>query len=221
MLKYPCLVLDHDETVVQSEQNMGYPFFVDILKVLRPGASISLADYVYDCYHIGFVEMCRKRFAFTPEELKTEHSQWDNYIRTHIPEPYPRIGQIIKKQKELGGIICVVSHSHKETILRDYKTHFGIKPDAIYGFELPPEQRKPAPYPLLDIMEKFHVSPEDILVVDDAKLACQMADPLGVKVAFPGWSKTGFETITREMTQCCAFSFSTPEELGHFLFPTD
>ena len=25
MLKYPCLVLDHDDTVVQSEKTIGYP----------------------------------------------------------------------------------------------------------------------------------------------------------------------------------------------------
>ena len=221
MLKYPCLVLDHDETVVQTEQTMGYPFFIDILKVLRPGQTVSLQDYVYDCYHIGFVEMCRQRFGFTSEELKTEHQQWDAYSKTHIPEIYPGIDRLIRKQKEFGGLICVVSHSHKDIILRDYMAHFGIVPDAVYGFELPPEQRKPSPYPLTDIMEKFKLSPEQLLVVDDANLACQMADPLGVKVAFPGWSKIGFEDITREMTKSCAFSFTSPKELEDFLFSAD
>ena len=221
MLRFPCLVLDHDETVVQTEQKMGYPFFVDILKTLRPGVSISLADYVYDCYSIGFVELCKRRFAFTNEELKSEHKQWNDYIHTHIPDPYPGIDRIIKKQKELGGIICVVSHSDRETILRDYKTHFGIAPDAIYGFDLPPEKRKPSPYPLLDIMQRFGFKPEDILVVDDANLACQMADPLGIQVAFPAWSKEGMDTITREMAERCAYSFKTPGQLEEFLFSTD
>ena len=31
MLRYPCLVLDHDDTVVQSEATVNYPFFVYIL----------------------------------------------------------------------------------------------------------------------------------------------------------------------------------------------
>lgn len=221
MLKFPCLVLDHDETVVQTEQNMGYPFFCKILEEFRPGDAVSLQDYVYDCYHIGFVEMCRKRFSFTPEELRDEHRRWDEYSMHHIPEPYPGIHRVIQKQKALGGLICVVSHSHRDIILRDYQAHFGIVPDAVYGFELPPEKRKPAPYPLLDIMEKFSLQPEDILVVDDAKLACRMADPLGVKVAFPGWSKIGFEIITREMTQDCSYAFTTPKELEEFLFSAD
>ena len=221
MLKFPCLVLDHDETVVQTEQNMGYPFFVEILKEYRPGVELSLEDYVYDCYHIGFVEMCRRRFAFTPEEFSTEDRLWKEYIRTHLPDTYPGIREIINRQKELGGLICVVSHSYHDVIVRDYKTHFGIAPDAIYGFELPAEHRKPSSYPLLDIMEKYQLRPEDILVVDDAKLACQMADPLGIAVAFPGWSKIGYEEISREMTEMCRYAFRTPKELEQFLFSAD
>ena len=31
MLKYPCLVLDHDDTVVQSEATVNYPFFVEYM----------------------------------------------------------------------------------------------------------------------------------------------------------------------------------------------
>ncbi len=221
MLKFPCLVLDHDETVVQTEQNMGYPFFCEILNEFRPGSFISLRDYVYDCYYIGFVDMCKNRFSFTAEELKTEHDAWKEYIRNHIPDPYPGIREIIQKQKELGGLICVVSHSETETILRDYKTHFGIVPDAIYGFDLPSEKRKPSTYPLLDIMEKFHLNPDDLLIVDDANLACQMAEPVGVKVAFPAWSKLEDESITREMTALCDYTFQTPKELEQFLFSAD
>ena len=37
MLKYPCLVLDHDDTVVQSEATINYPFFCYILNRFRPG----------------------------------------------------------------------------------------------------------------------------------------------------------------------------------------
>ena len=29
MLKYPCLVLDHDDTVVQTERYIGFPYFRD------------------------------------------------------------------------------------------------------------------------------------------------------------------------------------------------
>ena len=42
MLKYPCLVLDHDDTVVQSEATVNYPYFVYILDRFRPGKTITL-----------------------------------------------------------------------------------------------------------------------------------------------------------------------------------
>ena len=34
MLKYPCLVLDHDDTVVRSTPTIHYPAFVETLKAL-------------------------------------------------------------------------------------------------------------------------------------------------------------------------------------------
>ena len=36
MLKYPCLVLDHDDTVVQSEATVNYPCFCEFLEKMRP-----------------------------------------------------------------------------------------------------------------------------------------------------------------------------------------
>lgn len=41
MLNYRCLVLDHDDTVVRSEETVNYPSFLEALKVLRPGRTIT------------------------------------------------------------------------------------------------------------------------------------------------------------------------------------
>ena len=179
---------------------------------------MTLEDYVLECHRLGFAGLCKIRFGFTEEELKQEHKQWMEYIMQHIPDPYPGIGTIIRRQKEEGGLICVVSHSHVDNILRDYKAHFDLIPDAIYGWELEPHQRKPNPWPLQDIMEKFGLKPEEILVVDDMKLACQMAEPLGVDVCYAGWSGMGIEEVTREMESICTYSFDSLEEFGKFLF---
>ena len=67
-------------------------------------------------------------------------------------------------------------------------------------------------------MEKFHLHPKDILVVDDMKLACQMAQPLGIAVAYAGWGRTEFPKITAEMKNLCDYAFSSTEELEKFLF---
>lgn len=217
-MKYPCIVLDHDETVVQSEKTIGYPCFCATLSRLRPGMSISLDEYVQGCHNLGFVDMCRQRFHFSDAELQEEYMDWQEYVRVHVPDPFPGIKEIILKQKEAGGIICVVSHSSKRNIARDYEAHFGLQPDAIYGCDYPKEQQKPFPYPLLDIMKIYGFKPHEMLVVDDMKLACQMAEPLGVPVAFAGWGKTEFPDIAKEMRELCEFSFDTTEDLYQFLF---
>ena len=218
MLKYPCLVLDHDDTVVQSEKTIGYPFFCYILNQFRPGQAITLEQFAQDCYELGFAEMCRSRWQFTPKELEDEYLGWMDYVMTHIPDPFPGIGNVIRRQKKEGGVVCVVSHSSVVNITRDYETHFGIQPDVIYGWDYPEELRKPNPFPLLDIMEKYRFTPDQMIVVDDMKLAWNMAHPLGVKVAFAGWGRTEFPALAKEMKSLCDYSFDSPEELEKFLF---
>ena len=218
MLRYPCLVLDHDDTVVQSEISINYPYFCYILDQFRPGATITLDEYVGGCSTMGFVEMCRQVYHFTDEELMQEYHGWKDYIRTHIPDPYAGIGDLIRRQKEEGGLVCVVSHSSTENITRDYQTHFGILPDDIYDCDLPEDKRKPSVYPLMDIMEKYHLSPKDLLVIDDMKPAWEMASKAGVEIGFAAWGKVGFPTITKEMAQLCDYSFQSPKELSQFLF---
>lgn len=218
MLNYPCLVLDHDDTVVQSEKTIGYPFFCYILNQFRPGQTISLEDYVRDCHNYGFAEMCRRRWQFTEEEQCAEYRGWMDYVKTHIPDAFPGIGDVIRRQKEEGGMVCVVSHSSIENITRDYAVHFGIQPDAIYGWDLPEHQRKPNPYPLEDIMARYGFRPEELLVVDDMKLAWMMVQSVGVKIAFAGWGKADFPELAEEMRSICDFTFDSAEELEKFLF---
>ena len=217
-MKYKCLVLDHDDTVVQTEKTIGYPYFCYILDQFRPGQTISFPDYVHDCHNYGFAEMCRRRWQFTEEEQKEEYRGWMEYVITHIPEIFPGIGDVIRRQKEAGGLVCVVSHSSVQNITRDYRVHFDITPDAIYGWDYPEHQRKPNPFPLEDIMRRFDLTKDDILVVDDMKLAWKMANPLGVKLAFAAWSKQDFPALSREMRALADFTFDAPAQLEHFLF---
>ena len=218
MLKYPCLVLDHDETVVQSEKTIGFPCFCQTLSRIRPGRTFTLDEYVRGCHELGFVDMCKKWFHFTEAEMLEEYNDWMEYVRVHVPDPFPGIERVIHRQKENGGMICVVSHSSSRNITRDYQEHFGIIPDAIYGCDYPKEQQKPSTFPLEDIMKRFSLKKTDILVVDDMKLACQMSKPLNIPVAFAAWGKTDFPEIADEMRTLCDFTFETVEDLYSHLF---
>ena len=62
------------------------------------------------------------------------------------------------------------------------------------------------------------MTPEDILVVDDSKLAWEMSAPLGVKTAFAAWGKKGFPLLSEEMEKLCDYTFHSTKELEMFLF---
>ena len=218
MLKYPCLVLDHDDTVVQSEATVNYPFFVYILDQFRPGTTITLEEYVSGCCHLGFADMCRKWYGFTEQELVDEYKGWQEYIVHHVPRPFPGIEKIIHRQKEEGGVICVVSHSSDVNILRDYRQHFSTEPDAVYSWDLPAHLRKPSTYALEDIMKRYGFTAGQLLVVDDMKPAYEMAAKASVPIAFAAWGRKEYPEISAEMTELCDFSFDSPEKLYNFLF---
>ena len=210
MLRYKCLVLDHDDTVVQTEKAIGYPYFKEYIERVRPGHSLTYPEYVADCNNMIFADMCRRKWQFTDEELLEEYLGWKAYSLQHMPPIFPGIDRIIHRQKEEGGLVCVSSLSSRDNITRDYAEHFGMQPDVIYDYDLPQEQRKPNPYSLLDIMARYDLAPEEILVVDDLKLAWRMAHPLGVPVAFAAWGKQEFPELAEEMRSLCDFSFDTP-----------
>lgn len=218
MIKYPCIVLDHDDTVVQSETTINYPFFCYILDQFRPGETITLEEYTAGCFNPGFADMCRQRYQFTEEELKEEYTRWMEYVMTHTPDPFPGFKKLIHRYKEAGGILCVVSHSSIRNITRDYQTHFGVLPDDIFGWDLPEHQRKPSTYPLEQIMQKYNLKAEQILVVDDLKPAWVMCRNAGVSIAFAAWSKQNAPAILEEMTALCDYTFHSPEELEQFIF---
>lgn len=221
MLKYPCLVLDHDDTVVQTEKAMAYPFFKAFIERIRPGRTVTYQEYVRGCSTMVFADMCRTLWQFTEDELKEEYVTWKAFTRENIPPLCPGIERIVQRQKEEGGLVCVASLSTEEVILRDYSRHFGFIPDAVYDYDLPVDKRKPNPYPLQDIMERFHLRPEEILMVDDMKLGWDMASRVGVPTAFAGWSKEELPEMARQMRSVFDYSFNSTDALYRFLFRED
>lgn len=218
MLKYKCLVLDHDDTVVMSEETVHYPCFCAFLRQYRPGVAYSFSEYLQDCNSMPFVQMCRERFSMSEEEMHQEYLFWKQYIRTHIPQPFAGMDAFLHRYRECGGTICVVSMSEQDHILRDYRLHFQMEPDAVFGYELPADKRKPSTYALEQIQERFGFSAKEMLVVDDMRLACEMAQSFGSPIAFAGWGRQGFDNICNQMRSLCDFSFLSLEDFSNFIF---
>ena len=217
MIKYPCLVLDHDDTTVNSTATVHYPCFVEYMAKYFPDVHMTLEEYFRYNFDPGVIDLFTKICGMTWEQMKDEERYWKEYVKHHIPKAYPGIREILQEQRRRGGMFCVVSHSFTENILRDYRANGLPEPDLIFGWESPPEERKPAPYPLEQIMKKLNLEPEALLVVDDLKPGYDMARAAGVPFAAAGWAND-IPQIEQFMRHNCGRYFKTVEELKKYLF---
>ena len=215
-MKYKCLVFDHDDTVVNSTATIHYPCFVNYLALHYPERSCSLEEYFLKNFNPGFVQMCKDEFGMTEEDMDREVEFWSGYVEQHIPDAYEGIREIMEEHRAGGGLICVVSHSFENYILRDYRENSLPEPDAVYGWSRPLNERKPNPFPLKDIMERFGLKPEELLMIDDLKPGYDMAKSCGVAFAAAGWSND-IPQIESFMRQNCRHYFKTVKELAEFL----
>ena len=216
-MKYKCLILDHDDTVMDSTTHVHHPAFLVALAELRPGATISLEDYFRMNFHPGFLQYCAETLHFTEAEYARELEIWKDYVRDHIPAVFPGMARIIRRQKAEGGLVCVISHSFDFNIRRDYEANGLPQPDAVYGWELPRELRKPDPWALNQVLERFNLNPEDCLVVDDLKPGYDMAQAAGVPFAAACWAYD-IPEIRSFMEENCRLSFTAPAALETYLF---
>lgn len=215
-MKYKCLILDHDDTVVNSTATIHYPAFLEALKLLRPGVTISLDDYFRENFDPGFVPYCVDKLGMTDEEMEREVECWKNYVSKHTAKAYDGIREIIERQKAAGGIVCVVSHSYDFNIRRDYEANQLPMPDMIFGWEYPPQQRKPDPYALRVIAQQYGLKPEEMVMVDDSKPGYDMAKACGVPFVGAGWA-TDIMEIRDFMRKNSDVYFTSVEELAAYL----
>lgn len=218
MEKIRCLVLDHDDTVVCSTPTIHYPAFVKTMELLRPGLDWTLEDFVTYNFDPGFESMCRDMLQLTPDEMAVQDQRWRAWTAEHIPPAFEGIDGILRRFREDDGYICVVSHSDERIIRRDYRSHFGFEPDLVFGWDLGPDKRKPASWPLDQIMRCFALEPGQLLMVDDLKPGWQMARSRDVPFAFAGWG-CEVRAVREFMAEHADFFLSSTQELGRLIQP--
>ena len=183
-----CLILDHDDTVVDSTAEVHYPCFVQYMNDRRGGTDVTLREYLEKNFDPGICAFFREELGFSEEEMRREQAYWNDFVQDRVPRAYDGIRELLEKQRAAGGYVTVVSHSLRENILRDWRQNGLGEPDVTYGWEVPRERRKPRPDCVFEILGTLGLRPEEALVIDDLKPGYEMARAAGVPFAAAGWA---------------------------------
>ncbi len=218
-MKVQCLILDHDDTAVDSTREIHYPAHIEVMQTLRPQQPpISLEEWYQKNFDPGIMAYLQGELGMNPEELKTEFEIWRNYTSTRVPHFFPGFLEVLRDFHALGGRIAVVSHSESHIIERDYRERSkDLIPEMIFGWDHDETKRKPSPWPVARILEEFGVSPDRALILDDLKPAVLMSEASGVPVAAAGWGHSIPEIQQYMRGHCVAFFESISEFRGFVL----
>ena len=217
-MKFRCLILDHDDTIVNSTRTIHYPCYAAFLREYFPEKPVlGFEDYIRYNFHPGVYEFFREIVGLSEEETLQEQEYWNAFVRQHVPEAFPGIRKLLERFRASGGIITVISHSYKENLLRDYRENALPLPELAYGWEVPREERKPHPDKVFEILEKTGVQKEEVLMLDDMKPGLDMARAAGIRFAAAGWGNPVPE-VRSYMKTHADWYFETVKDLEAFLF---
>ncbi len=190
MLRYRCLLLDHDDTAMDSTATVHHPAHVASMAALRPGEqAVDLEGFFLKNFEPGFEAFLRGELGFTDAEMEVEYRIWRDFAERSRPRFFPGFLDALEAYRAKGGRFVVVSHSESDIIRRHYReAHRELRPDAIFGWEAGEGRRKPGPWPVTETLRRFGLDPEEVLVVDDLRPGILMAQAAGVPSAAAGWA---------------------------------
>ncbi|HUJ73204.1 MAG TPA: HAD hydrolase-like protein, partial [bacterium] len=189
-LRYRCVLVDHDDTAVDSTTEIHYPAHVESLRVLRPGRTPPTSDqWILHNFH-GIMEYLEQDLGLSREELDRELVIWRSFSTTRVPSFFPGFLALLADFRAAGGRVAVVSHSEADVIASHYRGADGprVEPDLIFGWDNDAARRKPSAWPVMEALRRFGCAPAEALVVDDLKPGILMARAAGVDFAAAGWA---------------------------------
>jgi len=218
-MKYRCLILDHDDTSVQSTPEIHYPAHLEVMRQLRPDhRPASLNEWLIKNFSPGIMAYMTEELGFSDEEIDEEYRIWREHTEKRIPSFFPGFLEVLEDFKSRGGIITVVSHSEEDLIRRDYAASGAAHlPELVFGWDMNEEKRKPHPYPVEQILSAYGLNRQEALIVDDLKPAVEMSLRSGVPIAGAGWGHS-IPVIQDYMEKNCLAYFRSIQEFRAFLF---
>lgn len=160
-MKYKCLVIDHDDTTVDSTPAIHYLAHQEQMKQLGRESEIStLEEWFKLNFDPGFSVYIDSILKLTEEEKKICYKIWREFTTVMIPPFFEGMLPLLKEFRDKGGIIVVVSHSEPDIIRSHYEKQSeisGFIPDRIIGWTGDREKQKPDPWPVKDIIRQYQL----------------------------------------------------------------
>ena len=217
-LRYRCILVDHDDTAVDSTSAIHYPAHLEALNVLRPGRTPpSREEWILHNFH-GIMEYLTGELALTREEQATEFELWHGFVSTRTPPFFPGFLSLLADYHQAGGKVAVISHSETGVIAAHYAAARdpSFQPDLIFGWDHDAGKRKPSPWPVREALRTLGCPPSSAVVVDDLKPGILMARAAGVAMAAAGWGHR-IPEIEEYMRANADVYCATVDELRAFL----
>jgi beta-phosphoglucomutase-like phosphatase (HAD superfamily) len=219
-LRYRCLLVDHDDTAVDSTADIHYPAHLEALRILRPERPPpSLERWLLVNFHPGISEYLSGDLGLDEREIAVAVEVWRQWTGSRTPRFFPGFLSVLADYRAAGGRVAVISHSERDVIEKHYQAarEPSFLPDAIYGWDDDPHRRKPSPWPVRDALDVLGCAPEEAVILDDLKPGALMAEASGVAFVAAGWSHRVPE-IEAYMRKHCDAYLTGVEELRELLF---
>lgn len=220
-MKYQCLLIDHDDTAVDSTPTVHHKAHIEQMRRLnREQQALSLQDWLKINYHPGLRSYMNDTLQLSQDEQALCYKIWREYTTSLTPPFFPGILPLLHKFRDAGGYIVVVSHSEADIIRSHYdqqKEIPGFQPDLIIGWNGDHEKNKPGPWPVQHTLRQFPLSPSQLLVVDDLKPGILMARNAGVDSAAVGWSHR-LDFVKNDLAKLSTYYVETVSDLENILF---
>ena len=217
-LRFRCLILDHDDTAVDSTATVHHPAHLEAMRRLRPGHQpVDLRGWFLKNFHPGIMEYLERELGLSPTEQAVELAIWRTFAQRSEPSFYPGFLEALEEYRGRGGRIAVVSHSEGETILRHYRRQTGgsLEPELVFGWDPDERRRKPSPWPVHETLRRFGLAPSEALILDDLKPGVLMGRSAGVAVAGAGWAHRIPEIrryMRRHSIACLLYTSPSPRD---------
>lgn len=220
-MKYRCLIIDHDDTTVDSTPSIHYLAHQEQMKRIgRESQTSTLEEWFKVNFDPGFSIYIDSVLKLSDEEKRICYEIWREFTTVLTPPFFEGMLSLLNEFRKEGGIIAVVSHSEADIIRSHYEKQQefpGFLPDRIIGWTGDPEKQKPHTWPVDQIRKQFGLEKEEILVIDDLRPGITMANRAGVDSVGVGWSHN-IQVIREGIIDQCTYFIYSINELRNLIF---